>query len=722
MKIFKTFLVRFLAAGAVAPVAVLATLLPAIASGQEATISGVVTEAGSGAPIENVLVVAARNRFNFHTANTDASGAYQVTVPLDGLSEVQIVLEAAGPDHAPARFGGEPELLCYFSCGGGDGQITLQPGNALVDHDIELAPGGRIAGTVTAADTSAGLDGAGVIVYSGTVGLEFSQQLFAALTDADGNWELPLALPAGDYHLVAVPASSGNYVARAWDNLDCQRGQCPILGTDSVAVTVGDVTTGIDFTLRPGATISGTLLPDDDVRIVRVADGSGLILETIPLFPGQPEWSLDQLGGGSYYLEFGPPAGSGPLVRQLHNGLPCPFSGCDRASGPPISVPQGGSLSGVDITLSEGGQLQGELIDAATGLPPDFEMSTNPGVTTMNIIAADGTVVGGGPIEIAGDQVLIPPTSAVPPGEYYVRTYMSWFGQGIGYNSVFSDLATLPGYADAAFPDVACAGQGCDLNAAQTVSFSAGQISTVTISIERGSNISGTVLDDDTGEPIGGANINLIDAAGQRLAATRTGANGEFFFGAFPAGSYYLRTSMSSRSGPGANPRQLPYFDRIHGSSEDCSELLCDPANAMPLVLDGTVDIEDIEFLVTGGPVIRGRIFDQFTGAPINRGQVAVFNDAGALVGRYALDFFTGAFQTTALAPGTYSIEPQVSPAFFAVPGSAVAANAAGIQRSNRRTPGSMTVVVGQDDVEANVSVIDQSIDRIFRSRFSGSN
>ncbi|MCH8478477.1 MAG: carboxypeptidase-like regulatory domain-containing protein [Wenzhouxiangella sp.] len=715
MEILREILVRFRATGPLSLLAALAILLPAIASGQEATISGVVTEAGSGAPIENALVVAARNRFDLYTTTTDASGAYQLTVPMGGLAEVQIVLEAAGPDHAPTRFGGAPEVLCYFACGAGDGFFTLEPGDVLGEHDLELEPGGRLAGTGTAADTSDGLQGAGVIVYSGTEGLEFSQLWFAALTDADGHWELPLALPAGDYHLIANAFSSGNYVARAWNSLDCQTGTCPILGTDTVAVTAGNVTTGIDFTLRPGASISGTLLPDDDLRVVRVVDGSGLILETIPLLPGQSEWALDQLGGGSYYLELGPSmAGSGSLVRRLHNGLPCPFAGCERASGPPISVPQGGSLSGVDITLTEGGQLQGELIDAATGLPPEFDMSTNPGVTTMNIINADGTVVGGGSIEIVDGQVIIPPTAAVPPGEYYVRTYMSWFGEGLGYNSLPTDLATLPGYADAAFPDVACAGLGCDLAAAQTVSFSAGQITTVTISIERGSNVSGIVLDDDSGEPIVAAHVNLIDAAGQRLAVTRTNADGEFFFGAFPAGSYFLRTSMSSRSGPGVSPRQFPYFDRIHGSSENCSELLCDPGDATPLVLDGDTDLEGIEFRVTEGPVISGRIFDQFTGAPINRGQVAVFNETGVLVGRYALDFFTGAYQTTALAPGTYSIEPLVSPAFFAIPGSAGAANAAGHLRSS----GSLTVVVEEVDVEANVSVIDQAIDRIFRSRF----
>ena len=702
------------AAVAMLPVAAIGALLPAIASGQEATISGVVTEAGTGAPIEGALVVAGRNRFTLFTTTTEPGGAYQLTIPMDGLAEVQIVLEAASSDHAPARFGGEAENLCYFACGGGDGWITLEPGDALVDHDIALEPGGRIAGQVTAADTSAGLEGAWVSAFSGSNGFEFSQQYFAALADADGNWELPLALPAGDYHLIATAPASANYVARAWDNLDCQRGSCPILGTDSVAVTVGEVTTGIDFSLRPGASISGTLLPADDVRVVRVADGSGQIVENILLFAGQPEWSLDQLGGGSYYLEFGPPAGSGPLIRQLHNGLPCPFAGCERASGPPISVPQGGSLSDVDITLSEGGQLEGELIDAVTGLPPEFDVSTNSLVTTMNIITADGTVVGGGAIRVVNGQVIIPPTSAVPPGDYYVRTFMSWWGQGVGYNALQSDLAVLTGYADAVYPDVPCAGKGCDLSAAQKVSFVAGQTTSVTISIERGSNISGMVLDDSSGEPLANAGVNLINADGEKLAAITTDANGEFSFGAFPAGSYFLRTSVSSRRGPGLGPSQLPYFDRIFGSSDDCSELLCNPADATPLVLDGSTDIEGIEFRVTAGPVIRGRIFDQLTGSPINRGQVALYNASGALVGRYALDFFTGTFQTTALAPGTYLLEPEVSPAFVVGFGGGGGTNLAGYLRS----AGGTTVVVGQDDVEADVSVIDQSIDRVFRSRF----
>ena len=222
------------------------------------------------------------------------------------------------------------------------------------------------------------------------------------------------------------------------------------------------------------------------------------------------------------------------------------------------------------------------------------------------------------------------------------------------------------------------------------------------------------MLDDSSGEPLADAGVNLINADGDKLAAVTTNANGEFSFGGFPAGSYYLRTSVSSRGGPGLNPTQLPYFDRVHGSSEDCSELLCDPADATPLVVDGSTDIEGIEFRVTAGPVIRGRIFDQLTGSPINRGQVALFDDSGTLVGRYALDFFTGAFQTTALAPGTYLLVPEVSPAFLAGSTSAGRAKVAGHSRS----AGSTTVVVGQDDVEANVSVIDQSIDRIFRSRF----
>ena len=101
----------------------IALLLAVDALGSEpAVITGTITDADSGLPIAGATVAFGLN-FNVVTTLTHADGTYSLPVEMFGSASRFGFIEAAGPDHAPARVGGEPVLNCYFACGAGDASI-----------------------------------------------------------------------------------------------------------------------------------------------------------------------------------------------------------------------------------------------------------------------------------------------------------------------------------------------------------------------------------------------------------------------------------------------------------------------------------------------------------------------------------------------------------------------------------------------------------------------
>ncbi len=683
-----------------------------------ATLSGTITEAGTGTPLAGVTVITAPQGFIGveWTAETDALGAFTLEVSIDPSHPYTLFLEAAGPNHAPKRYNGSPATDCYFICGGGDGGIELNDGDSITNLDFALEPGGRFAGRVTAASDDSPLELARVSPRrsEGPIPINFSTH-FDGVSDASGNYESELALMPGDYHLLASPRYGDNYVQQAWQNYPCQLDGCPIFDTDTVAITAGAINTDLDFSLQTGATISGTLKPADETKFVYLYDGTGMMFsDPVFLNPSETEWSFNGLAGGSYYVQLGTPTGR-PFVRQLHNGLLCPYSGCDRASGVPITIPPGSTLGLSETVLRPGGMIEGSIVDASTGsAPPTAGLGNSLG--TYDIIKADGTIVGGGPIMELNGEIKLAASAAVPAGNYYVRTFNNWTGEGIGFGSGLQ----VPGYSDAMYPDVACAGQRCNISTAQAVAVADNATTTITIEISTGSSISGVVVDDDSGDPMGQTLIKLIDADGSPLASTQSNNLGEFSFGGFPPGDYFLRTSVAGVSGPGTYAViQHRYFDQLHGGPARCSEMLCDPSSGSAITLDGTTDTGPLTLRIQPGPVISGRITAALTGTLIHYGSVEVYDDSGALVGEFRINPWTGRYQTVALAPGDYTLVPAISPAFS---GATVAQNHRSLKSDARtgHSNGSLVVTMGTEDVNADMLVVDRALDSVFKDTFHG--
>lgn len=682
---------------------------------QSATIEGTVTENGSGTPISGVTVAVSDPSLDFQppiTGITDALGQYSITISMNPGESRDLIVEAGGPDHAPARHGFTGPLPCFFNCGPG-GELSVTEGSTVSSIDITLDIGGRVSGTIT--DASSGNPIAGATALLVTPDLQEYSFEFTGISQPDGSYETALAVAPGTYYMRANGGGQ-NFVTQAWDGYPCEFGVCPIAASDSLTITAGSIASGFDFALEPGATLGGDLFPDDIEKIILLFNAAGrnvaLDFSSAAELP-ESAWSFEGLAGGSYYVQLGPVTGASNYIRILHNGLLCPWSGCERARGTPLTIPPGASLSLAPITLDEGGQIEGTIIDSSTGLPP-AGVPTDAELGNYDIIDASGTVVGGGIIREDSGSIVMRTSSSVPPGDYHVRTYSEFLADGIGHTGFISNDA-IDGYMDAIFPDIPCAGIDCDLTSAGTVTVTTGGVANITIEIETGSTISGQVVDQSTSLPIPNTIVRALNASGDTIARVVTGASGEYQFGAFPAGSYFVRTSMSGHVGPGHLGFQNAYFDKLHGASGHCSEALCNLSSGTAVVLDGSSDVNLGSLEVIDGPVISGQIIDLASGFPIDRGQVEVYTDTGEFVGRYKVNFADARYQTTALPPGTYTLVPNVSPAY----GSVTPVGGTAPTQISRGTPsGGFTVIMGEEDVDANLQIVDLAIDRLFSDLF----
>jgi hypothetical protein len=653
------------------------------ATNNERTLSDVVV-AVSDPGVDGVLAY----------ATTDSEGWYSLDVSVPTASR-EIIIEAAGPSHAPQRFGAASTPNCFFNCAGGDAAITVTAGD-VVNANLELPPGGNLAGRIEAAGSDDPIVGASIVLV-GADETTFSND-FAAATDINGDYQTPLAVPAGEYFLLAETPNQ-NFVTEAWNDRSCQWRSCPLESTNTVTINAGSLTDGVNFALQSGAVLSGRILPAGGVLVF---DGAGNFLKRSYSDP----WRVDALAGGSYYVEIRGFSSFDPFLRQLHNGEPCPWRECSRNRGEPLNVAPGGTLDDLEYTLVSGGWIEGTAVDASTGLAPSVVPSPDfPAVGSLDIIDADGTVWGGADLEFDGTDVRIVQRFAVPPGDYFVRTYDTFQGLGVGFTVLPDFVGSIPGFADQISGGLPCAGQSCDLGAAVPVTISTDTATNLTIELESGSNVSGSVVDDVTNASLTGATVKLVDIDNNMLAAAITDGNGVFDFGGFPAGTYYLRTSVAGRPGTGLFQEPFAYFDRVFGASSNCSEALCDPAVGTPITLDGTADAGPFELRVTPGPVIRGRIIDQSTDLPINGGQVDVFDDLGEYVGTYVVSPFDGFYQTTALPPGTYTLVPEVSPAFVVANGSDSVRTA-----TDRGRVAGLDVVLGSVSVDADTFIVQDYI------------
>jgi hypothetical protein len=548
-------------------VSCLLLVLCAARHGAAATISGRVTDADTGAPLQaSVTITGLADEFVIGPV-TDANGNYS----WPSLAPGTYFVTAAKTGYLTETYGS----TCYRSwCRASNGTpiVIGNAGQVVGGIDIALGRGGSIAGSVSAAISIAA---SGVSVRAYTTAGEY---VSTTLTDSAGHYELG-SLRAGSYYVLFEP-SYGSYERRAYGGVRCAP-TCPLRSAQSVSVIKGAVTSGIDITLSAAAgSISGSLGNSAGGFVAVRARERSTGVERVSVGSGSSSYTITGLPPGSYsvWVDMAP-AGR---LRPVYGGgvLTCAFGQpqCDaqKASGTAVIVGPDVAVTGIDIVLPAAGAISGEVRRSSDNQRVTGGVTL---VTAANVVVASVNAIDG---LFTIDQL--------PAGRYYAWASAPVLSLGAQIYSGASCAVT---------PCSPLTGTPIDVTAGTT---------TTGVNFDLPPATTGTVtgsVRDSSGAPLQFILVQLWNRAESLPYFGTVNSSGAFSFSA-PPGTYYVRTD--ARYG-----NHIEYVDKWHGNY--C--LGCGPDKGTPIVVTAGQTTGPIDFVLSRGATIRGTIRKPALSSPI---------------------------------------------------------------------------------------------------------
>ena len=438
---------------------------------------------------------------------TNASGNYQIDTLPDGSFFVR----------TQNILGFVDELYNDRPCSGycdvihGDA-VSIVGGVSVGSINFVLAGGGSISGTVTSASGGAPIALATVQAYDINGVAAGSTR-----TDAAGHYTIG-GLKSGSYRLRT--ANTSGFVNQVYDAQGCSPFPCALSSGNTVAVSgaVG----GVDFTLTPGATISGTATDQFNNPLpagtATLFDSNGVDVATTPVADGI--WEFNGLASGTYFVLIENDVG---LIDRLYANVNCPAGACNVAAlGTPIIVGGGrgagsGNNAAIDLKLPTGQTIAGTVKDVGTNLPI-------AGVTVYFFDAA-GNLVGDGVTDAIGNYIS---AGGFAPGTYYAAT-ANGVARGAG-NS----------YVNARYATGTCL-LACNVTGGTAIGVNAVPVTGINFNLGKGIGFGGKVVD-GANNPLALVEVDLYDAAGTPAGTFQTDSLGRFAANGLPPGNYYART------------------------------------------------------------------------------------------------------------------------------------------------------------------------------------
>jgi hypothetical protein len=468
--------------------------VPNITSGIDAvldqggSISGTVKN-GQGVGIANVqvqlydAVATDTSAPKSSIVTTDQSGSYTVT----GLPTGSYKLFFSGVGYFSDWFNSKANQ-------GSADPVSVTAPNLTSGIDAVLEPSGGISGTVK--------NGAGVGIAN------VNAQVF----DTNGSW-MSNAITNSTGSYTASNLATGSYRVCFWPpggyRFECYNDKPTQNLVDLVAVTVPNITSGIDATLEPGGSISGT---------VNNGQGAGIANVTVQVYDLTGMWAAglktNQNGGytanglaaGSYRVFFSPPSTSG-YSSEWYNNKP------DQASADTVPVTVPNITTGIDAVLDQGGSLSGTVKNVEGAGIPNVQIQVYDAAATDTSAPKSSTVT----TDQSGGYTV----TGLPTGSYKL------FFAAIGYYSEWYN-------------------NKADQTSATPVSVTAPNTkSGINVVLERSGGISGTVKN-GAGVGIRNVWVHVHNADGYGLFGTSTDQDGRYALSSLATGNYKIRFNGSS--------------------------------------------------------------------------------------------------------------------------------------------------------------------------------
>jgi protocatechuate 3,4-dioxygenase beta subunit len=480
--------------------------------------------------------------------------------------------------------------------------------------DFALSKGGSMAGRITDEDGNP-LSDIYVFVYD----TEWNYIDDTWNVDENGNYEIT-NLRAGDYHVQAysyIPDSwgdPGDYLIEYYNDVKDWTMSVP------VRVEANVQTTGIDFALTLGGSISGTVL-DDSGNILPLS-GYDLMVDaidsnwesvTLGLTNDDGTYRIGGLLSGRYYVRtdstyFGWEQNPDVIDEYYDDTV-------DWQDAKALSVKVGKDTPNINFNITLTGSGTTPTYEYGTVSGRVLDEAGNPIITTSGIYIyaydSSGNYTGSGYTQNGYY------TMNVTAGTRFLKT---WVNNGSYMPEYYNDKQSLE-TADPVIVNANAETGGIDFVLA------------------RSGSISGRITD-DSGNPLSG-NIIVYDSQWNYVRYGYSDSSGYYTaYGPLPTGSYYVRAEHFYGS------ENLPTY---YGNT-------IEQANALLVGVTVGQDTPNIDISLIKGGSISGVITDESSGSPV-RGIGVTAYDAQWVYTRSSSTDSDGRYKITALTAGDYYLE-----------------------------------------------------------------
>ena len=416
------------------------------------------------------------------------------------------------------------------------------------------------------------------------------------------------------YHILL--SDTGDHNAQVYGGGECVIG-CGIFQGGVIDVVAEQTTSGIDFALERGGSISGevkavhTGLPLGGHQIRIYAEGGESVSVQSYSAYSDGSYVISGLPAGDYFVVA---TGAGDYIGQYYGGSPC-LGWCSRPSGTLVTVAQEQTASDVDIVLTKGGVIQGVVHAAEDGAPA--------GNVQVSVLDISGNTVGTAFTDALGQYRV----GGLLTGDYYVR-----FADEIGWSGV-------------AYGGTPCPGYGCDLTFATAVDVTLGQTAGgINFIMPIFGAIAGTLRDEASGLGLAHEIIEVYSWDGRLSGVAMTDELGAYHFDGLLPGSYFV-----------AGPVDSDYIRTIYGGPDCFGVWTC------MLVLAASVEVlqdqetSGIDLVSRKGGVISGVVTDADTGKPVSNVYVTAYGRSGTRAGSASTDD-QGVYRIIGLPSDSYAL------------------------------------------------------------------